>query len=49
MFGRGQTQAGVLIEPRPDSSIDPTNQEALTAFRNKIWYVNPSSSAEEVF
>ncbi|TCD64926.1 putative PKS/NRPS-like protein biosynthetic cluster [Steccherinum ochraceum] len=37
MFGRGQTQAGVLIEPRPDFAIDPNDEEALTAFRNKIW------------
>lgn len=42
MFGRGQTQAGVLIEPRGDAAIDPNDEKALTEFRNKIWYAHRS-------
>ncbi|KAH8102700.1 hypothetical protein BXZ70DRAFT_929500 [Cristinia sonorae] len=37
IFGRGQTQAGVLIELRPDAAFDPKNEKALTEFRNNIW------------
>ncbi|CAL1703601.1 unnamed protein product [Somion occarium] len=37
MFGRGKNQAGILIEPRPELQIDPTDGEALVAFRNRIW------------
>ncbi|TCD64925.1 putative NRPS-like protein biosynthetic cluster [Steccherinum ochraceum] len=37
MFGRGQTQAGVLIEPAPDAAIDPTDETALETFRERIW------------
>ncbi|KAI0081390.1 acetyl-CoA synthetase-like protein [Panus rudis PR-1116 ss-1] len=37
MFGRGRNEAGVLIEPRPEDAIDPKDQAALAAFRNRIW------------
>ena len=39
MFGRGKIQPGVLIEPQPADAIDPEDEGALIAFRNKIWYV----------
>ncbi|KAI0079020.1 acetyl-CoA synthetase-like protein, partial [Panus rudis PR-1116 ss-1] len=37
IFGRGRSQAGVLIEPRPDHAVDPSDEAAVIAFRNKIW------------
>ncbi|TCD65529.1 putative PKS/NRPS-like protein biosynthetic cluster [Steccherinum ochraceum] len=37
MFGRGQVQAGILIEPRDDSVIGLGDNAGLVAFRNKIW------------
>lgn len=40
MFGRGQTQAGVLLELRPDAAFAPNDEAALTAFRNKVWYAS---------
>ena len=39
MFGRARTQCGLLVEPHPDHAVDPTDEAALVAFRNKIWYV----------
>lgn len=38
MFGRGRTQAGVLIEPHPAHAIDPLDEQAVVAFRQKIWW-----------
>ena len=40
MFGRGKSQAGVLIEPSPEHAIDPNDPSALPKFRNLIWYVS---------
>ena len=40
MFGRGKNQCGVLIEPQPEYAIDPDDEPALVAFRNKIWCVD---------
>ncbi|KAH9939795.1 acetyl-CoA synthetase-like protein [Epithele typhae] len=37
IFGRGRLQNGVLVEPEEEFSIDPTNENELIAFRNKIW------------
>ncbi|KAF9553317.1 acetyl-CoA synthetase-like protein [Agrocybe pediades] len=38
MFGRGQFQAGVIIDPKPEFKFDPDeDQEKLAEFRNKIW------------
>lgn len=39
MFGRGRSQTGVLVEPRPEYAIDVTDDEQVAAFRNKIWWV----------
>jgi hypothetical protein len=39
IFGRGRFQAGVLVEPKPESAFDPSDREKLAAFRNAIWYV----------
>ena len=40
MFGRGREQAGVLIELHEDYAWDdPNDDQKLTEFRNKIWYV----------
>ena len=36
MFGRAKFNTGVLIEPK--NHFDPSDAEALAAFRNEIWY-----------
>ena len=41
MFGRGRSQTGVLVEPRPAYAIDDVTDDNLVAeFRNKIWCVS---------
>ncbi|KAK1218396.1 hypothetical protein PQX77_018919 [Marasmius sp. AFHP31] len=38
LFGQGQFNAGVLVEPKPAFRFDPVdNQVKLAEFRNKIW------------
>jgi long-subunit acyl-CoA synthetase (AMP-forming) len=37
MFGREQSQAGILIEPRPEHAIDINDEKAVVEFKNKIW------------
>ncbi|THH31763.1 hypothetical protein EUX98_g2444 [Antrodiella citrinella] len=37
IFGRGETQAGVLIEPRSEFVVDPDDEKALMDFKNMIW------------
>ncbi|KAL6300002.1 hypothetical protein BKA93DRAFT_741263 [Sparassis latifolia] len=37
MFGRGRTQPGVIVEPRPEHAIQPGDEAALSKFRNAIW------------
>jgi hypothetical protein len=37
MFGRGQFQAGILVEPQPQYRFNPANLELLEDFRNRIW------------
>lgn len=39
MFGRGRLQVGVIIEPKPEYSFDPSDEVKLAEFRNKVWYV----------
>ena len=39
MFGRGRLQAGILVEPKPEYSFDPSNEAKLAEFRNKVWCV----------
>ena len=39
MFGRGQFNAGVLVEPKAESKFDPQDTKKLAEFRNIIWYV----------
>lgn len=39
MFGRGQFQAGILVDPKPECRFDPTDDQKLAEFRNVIWYV----------
>ena len=39
MFGRGRNQTGVLVEPRPEYTIDVTDDKQVAELRNKIWYV----------
>lgn len=44
MFGNGRVNAGVLVEPVPEHSFDPTDQQKLATFRAMIWYVFPAST-----
>ena len=37
MFGRGKFYVGVVIEPKPEYSFDPSDKEKLAEFRNIIW------------
>ncbi|OSC98632.1 acetyl-CoA synthetase-like protein [Trametes coccinea BRFM310] len=37
MFGRGKFQNGVLIEPRDEFAINPSDSKQVEEFRNKIW------------
>ncbi|KAJ7244352.1 hypothetical protein C8J57DRAFT_1725733 [Mycena rebaudengoi] len=37
MFGRGQFQAGVLVDPKPAYKFDPSDSAKLAVFRNLIW------------
>ena len=37
MFGREREQPGIVIEPQPEHAVDPNDEAALVAFRNKIW------------
>ena len=39
MFGQARSQAGILIEPTPESAIDTGDEEQLIKFRNLIWLV----------
>ncbi|KAI0698168.1 hypothetical protein BC835DRAFT_1413297 [Cytidiella melzeri] len=39
MFGRGRDQAGILIEPTDENLVDSSSEQALVAFRNRIWPV----------
>ncbi|THH28493.1 hypothetical protein EUX98_g5705 [Antrodiella citrinella] len=50
MFGRGKTQAGVLVELRSDAAIDLKDGKALVDFRNKIWpYVEKANTLAPSF
>jgi len=40
MFGHGKFQAGILIEPTKEEQFDPSDEEKLAEFRNKIWYIH---------
>ncbi|EPS94433.1 hypothetical protein FOMPIDRAFT_1038850 [Fomitopsis schrenkii] len=37
MFGRGQFQAGILVDPKPPYKFDPVDETKLAEFRNLIW------------
>ncbi len=37
MSGRGQFQAGVLVEPKPQFALDPADETKLTNFWSLIW------------
>ncbi|KAI0808043.1 acetyl-CoA synthetase-like protein [Fomes fomentarius] len=37
IFGNGRVQNGVLVQPTAEFAFDPTDEQALASFRNKIW------------
>ncbi|KAI6102822.1 putative aminoadipate reductase [Pisolithus sp. B1] len=39
MFGRGRSQIGVLVEPRPQYAVDVEDEKQVAEFRNLIWPV----------
>lgn len=38
MFGRGRFNTGILIDPAEQYVLDPDDGEALSKFRNDIWW-----------
>lgn len=40
MFGRGQFNAGILIDPTEELKFNPANTKKLEEFRNTIWSIN---------
>ena len=47
VFGRGRNECGMLIEPKPEYAVDNSDEDAVMAFRNKIWYVQWFSGASK--
>lgn len=39
MFGRGEMQAGVLVEPVHDKKLRIGDEVRLSAFKDEIWWV----------
>ncbi|KAI5999974.1 putative aminoadipate reductase [Pisolithus albus] len=39
MFGRGRSQVGILVEPKPEYAIDVSDVKQVAEFRNLIWPV----------
>ncbi|KAI6156288.1 putative aminoadipate reductase [Pisolithus thermaeus] len=39
MFGRGRSQIGILVEPRPEYAINVGDEKQVAEFRNLIWPV----------
>ncbi len=37
MFGRGELQTGIIIEPIKEKAFDPKDLKKLAEFRNEIW------------
>jgi len=37
MFGRGRLQNDVIIEPKEEYAVDPTDEGEVGEFRNFIW------------
>lgn len=37
MFGRGRFYPGVIVDPKPQFRFNPTDEAALSNFRNRIW------------
>ncbi|KAG1900203.1 putative aminoadipate reductase [Suillus fuscotomentosus] len=37
IFGRGRSQVGALIEPRPGHDIDVKDEAQVSDFRNRVW------------
>ena len=42
MFGRGQNQCGILLEPAAQYVVDPTDRVEMAKFRNMIWCASRS-------
>lgn len=50
MFGRGKSQVGVIVEPRPEAAIDTKDEKAVAEFRNMIWsYVEEANKPAPTF
>jgi len=41
MFGQGEFNAGVIIDPTPEFQFDCYDRQKFAEFRNLIWYVAP--------
>ena len=40
MFGRERNQVGIIVEPHAEHAVEVRDNNAVAAFRNKIWYVS---------
>ncbi|TCD63026.1 putative NRPS-like protein biosynthetic cluster [Steccherinum ochraceum] len=50
MFGRGQSQPGVLIELTANHAIDPIDEKAVIEMRNRLWpHVQDANQSAPVF
>lgn len=49
MFGRGQFQAGVIIDPIAEFKFNPDDETKLADFRNKIWFAVKSFDDRLIF
>lgn len=48
VFGSGQSQCGILIQPKHGYMFDPSDISSLNTFRDTIWYVSNSVYAHLV-
>jgi hypothetical protein len=48
MFGRGRSNAGILVAPKAEFRINPANDVELANFRNLIWYFISLNSSPSV-
>ena len=41
MFGEGKFNAGIIIDPNPESQFDCQDMQKVVEFRNFVWYATP--------
>ena len=46
MFGEGKFNAGIIIDPNPESQFDCQDMQKVVEFRNFVWYATPPMGTE---